>query len=56
MNPVAITRNGATYTGSYGVQGHLLVVTYAGQTKRTQIGDMEAQTLAEIVLGEMIGS
>ena len=56
MNPISITRNGKTYTGSYGVKGNLLVVYHAGQTKRTQIGGMDTQTLAEIILGEMIGS
>ncbi|KGB82002.1 hypothetical protein JT55_10025 [Rhodovulum sp. NI22] len=56
MNPVSITRNGKTYCGTYSAAKGLLAVTYAGQTKRTQIGSMDALTLAEIVLGEMIGT
>jgi len=31
-------------------------VTHAGQSKRTQIGGMDALTLAEIILGELIGT
>lgn len=54
MNPVSITRNGKTYSGTYCIAKGILAVTYAGRTKRTQVGGTDALTLAEIVLGEMI--
>ncbi|MDE4096661.1 hypothetical protein [Phaeobacter gallaeciensis] len=54
MNPVSITRDGKTCSGTYSIAKGILSVTYAGRTKRTQIGSTDALTLAEIVLGEMI--
>ena len=56
MNPVSITRNGRTYDGSFSSSNGIVAVTYAGHTKRTQIGDMDVLTLAEMILGEMIRS
>ncbi|AUQ49576.1 hypothetical protein PhaeoP83_01286 [Phaeobacter inhibens] len=55
MNPVSLTRNGKTYSGTYSTAKGTLIVTYAGQTKRTQLGGMNAVILTEMVLGEMIG-
>lgn len=58
MKEVTITRGGTTFSGTYSVKGKMLYVTYAGQTKPTQIGNMKGHesVLAETMLGEMVGS
>lgn len=56
MIPVSITRGGKTCSGTYSVANCVLAISYAGQTKRTQIGGMDAVTLAEMILGKMIGT
>lgn len=56
MKPVSITRNGTTYDGTFCSSNGMVAVTYAGHTKRTQIGGMDVLTLAEMILGEMIRS
>jgi hypothetical protein len=58
MKEVSITRGGTRFTGTYSVKGTMLYVTYAGQTKFTQISGMKGHkaVLAETILGEMIAS
>lgn len=58
MKEVTITRGGTTFTGTYSVKGKMLYVTYAGQTKSTQISGMKGHeaVLTKTILGEMIGS
>ncbi|KIN60652.1 hypothetical protein Z945_1628 [Sulfitobacter noctilucae] len=58
MKQVSITRGGTTYSGTYIVKGKMLYVTYAGQTKATQVGGMKGNesVLARTILAEMIGS
>ena len=45
---------GQTYRGSYQVTGKLLTVVRAYGTKSTQVGGSPPETLAKMLLGELV--
>jgi len=53
MNEVSITLRGTTYSGTYILTKGVLTVTYAGKSKSTQLGGMDAEMLAKQLLAEM---
>jgi hypothetical protein len=52
--PVTIERDGNLHEGSYNIEGDNVAVVYNGRTKRVELGGISAETLARIVLGEML--
>ena len=53
---ISIVVNGKTYNGSYGISGKLLTVSYGGDSKKTQVGNLPPETLARMMLGELVAS
>ena len=47
-------RNGKKCTGFYRVEGNIVSVQYRGLTKKTQIGNSLPETLARLMIAEMI--
>jgi hypothetical protein len=52
--PVSIEVNGKTYNGTYTVDGSIISVSFALGSKRTQIGGSSPESLARVMLCELI--
>jgi hypothetical protein len=51
---VSIEVNGKTYNGTYTVDGSIISVSFALGSKRTQIGGSSPESLARVMLCELI--
>ena len=51
---VYVEKNGKRYSGFYRVEGDLIFVQYRDRTKKTQTGASPHETLARMMITEMI--
>jgi hypothetical protein len=52
--PVTIDLDGKIYQGSYSVERGMITVWAAGGSKTTQVGNIPVETLAKILLSELV--
>jgi hypothetical protein len=53
--PVTIERGAQLHKGAYQIDGDTVAVVYNDRTMRVELGNVTAEVLAKILLGEMIG-
>jgi hypothetical protein len=54
VRSVAVALDGVMHKGTYYVQGSCVYVQYEGGTKMTQVGAMPAESLAKLLLLELV--
>jgi len=54
LYPVEITKDGKKYEGTYKVWAELVYVTYGDRTMTTHIGGSPSDTVARMLLREMV--
>jgi hypothetical protein len=54
VRSVAVALDGVMHKGTYYVQGSCVYVQYEGGTKTTQVGAMPAESLAKLLLLELV--
>jgi hypothetical protein len=52
--PISITRDGKIFTGHYTIAGEMITVTYGEESRTTQLGVSPPDSLARVMLAEMI--
>lgn len=51
---VYVEKNGKRYSGFYRVEGNLISVQYRDRSKKTQVGAGPHETLARLMIAEMV--
>jgi hypothetical protein len=51
---VYVEKNGKRYSGFYRTEGNLISVQYRDRSKKTQIGASPLETLARMMIAEMV--
>jgi hypothetical protein len=51
---ITITMDGVTHEGTYYIRGSMVSVQYGTECKATQIGGWSAESIAELLLSEMV--
>lgn len=51
---ISIVIKSKAYNGSYSVSGNMLTASYGGKSSKAQIGNMPPETLARMMLDELV--